>query len=101
MSTMVVVRYETRGEAAEENERLVRRVFAELAEQRPDGLRYATFRLADGVSFVHLAVVEGEENPLAGSAAFADFQKGIGERLTGGPDRAEATLVGSYRAFTA
>jgi hypothetical protein len=100
MSTMVVVRYETRGEAAEENERLVRRVFAELAEQRPDGLRYATFRLADGVSFVHLAVVEGEENPLSGSAAFADFQKGIGERLADGPDRAEATLVGSYRAFT-
>lgn len=100
MSTMVVVRYETRAEAAEENQRLVREVFAQLNQDRPDGLRYATLRLADGVSFVHVAVVEGETNPLTELAAFARFQEGIGDRLVAAPERSEATLVGSYQAFT-
>ncbi|MEU4547321.1 hypothetical protein [Nonomuraea dietziae] len=97
MSRMFVVRYETRAEAAEENQRLVRQVFAQLNEDRPDGLCYATFRLADGVSFVHVGVVEGETNPLVELAAFAEFQKAIGERLVAPLDRSDATLVGSYR----
>ncbi|MEU4331520.1 MULTISPECIES: hypothetical protein [Nonomuraea] len=97
MSRMFVVRYETGAEAAEENQRLVRQVFAQLNEDRPDGLRYATFRLADGVSFVHVGIVEGETNPLTESAAFEEFQKGIGERLVAPLDRSDATLVGSYR----
>ncbi|GAA3467582.1 hypothetical protein [Nonomuraea roseola] len=97
MGRMFVVRYETAAEAAEENQRLVRQVFAQLNEDRPDGLRYATFRLADGVSFVHVGIVEGETNPLMESAAFEEFQKGIGERLAAPPDRSDATLVGSYR----
>jgi len=29
-------------------------VYDELHERNPDGLRYATFQLDDGVSFVHL-----------------------------------------------
>ncbi|MDJ0347633.1 hypothetical protein QMK19_41160 [Streptomyces sp. H10-C2] len=100
MSTMFVVRYETRAEAAGENQRLVQQVFAQLNQDRPDGLRYATFRLADGVSFVHVGVVEGEANPLSELTAFAEFQEGIGDRLVAPPDRSEATLVGSYRVLT-
>lgn len=101
MSNMVVVRYQTRAETAAENEQLVRQVFAALDRERPDGLRYATFRLADGLSFVHVAVIEGETNPLPALAAFAQFQGGIGERLVAPPAVSEATLVGSYRLFTA
>jgi len=97
MSTAKVVRYTTKPEHADENERLIRKVFAELAEHEPDGIRYAAFRLDDGVSFVHVAVVEGEQNPLASSAAFARFQKAIGERCAEGPVAADAALVGSYR----
>ncbi|WP_231499904.1 hypothetical protein [Saccharothrix sp. NRRL B-16314] len=101
MGSMVVIRYETRAEVADENERLVRQVFAELDEGRPDGLRYATFRLADGVTFVHLAVTEGETSPLVELPAFKEFQEAIGERLVDGVDRSAATLVGSYRLLTA
>ena len=75
-----VIRYTTRPECADENERLVREVFAELAQENPAGLRYATFRLADGVSFVHVAVTDGDENPLTSSPAFAAFQADIGQR---------------------
>ena len=51
MST-TVVRYTTRPESADENQALVEQVFTELAASRPPGLRYASFRLADGVSSV-------------------------------------------------
>jgi hypothetical protein len=97
MSRIRIVRYRTRPEAAEENQRLVEKVFAELGAQDPGGLRYATFRLADGVSFVHVVVHEGDDDPLAGSAAFAAFQRGIGDRVAEPPKAEEATLVGSYR----
>ena len=53
MPVTKVVRYRTKSDRAEENERLIREVFAELAEEQPAGLRYAAFRLDDGVSFVH------------------------------------------------
>jgi hypothetical protein len=98
MST-TVVRYETRPDAAEENQRLVEQVFAELNSKDPGGLRYATLRLADGVTFVHVAVTEGEANPLAQSGAFAEFQTGIRDRVVGAPEPAQATVVGSYRFF--
>ena len=96
MPTTRVIRYRTKPEHADENERLVRNVFAELAEHRPEGLRYATFRLDDGVSFVHVAVTDGEETPLTSSPAFAAFQSAIGERCAEGPILAEATVIGNF-----
>jgi hypothetical protein len=99
MSEMVVVRYETRVDAAAENQRLVERVFLELNETAPPGLRYAAFRLADRVSFLHVVLREGEHNPLTQSAAFADFQRGLADRMVGPPVRTDAVPVGSYRFF--
>lgn len=58
---------------------------------------YATFRLANGVSFMHVAVFEGAGNPLAELVAFKEFQAGIGDRCAEPPQASEATLVGSYR----
>jgi hypothetical protein len=97
MPVTKVVRYRTKPESADENERLIRDVFAELADDQPGGLRYASFRLDDGVSFVHVAVIEGAANPLQSSKAFARFQSDIGQRVEEGPTAADATIVGSYR----
>jgi hypothetical protein len=97
MNKAVVVRYTTRPEAADENQRLIENVFAELGRNDPGGLRYATFRLQDGVTFVHMAVVDGDTNPLEKNAAFAEFQRGIGDRCVDRPVVSDATLVGSYR----
>lgn len=93
----VVVRYRPRPDRADENEQLVEAVFAELAETRPDGLRYTTLRLADG-SFLHIAQIEDGRNPLADVAAFAAFQDGIAERCEPGegPDPQNAEVIGSY-----
>jgi hypothetical protein len=97
MTTTKVIRYRTDPEHADENERLIRAVFAELGREDPDGLHYAAFRLDDGVSFVHVVVLDGEENPLTSSLAFAAFQAGIAERCAEGPVPAEATAIGSFR----
>jgi hypothetical protein len=95
--TTKVVRYRTTPECADENERLVRQVFAELATTDPGGLRYAAFRLDDGVTFLHVAVLEGEENPMAASPAFAAFQSDIADRCAEGPAPSDAAVIGIYR----
>ncbi len=94
----IVVRYRPEADRADENQRLVENVFTDLLASEPGGLRYATFRLADG-TFVHIADVEGDENPLTSSAAFAEFQREIADRCEPGegPNPQPATLVGSYR----
>jgi hypothetical protein len=101
MST-VVVRYQTKPERADENQKLVEQVFEELRRQAPVGLRYATFRLDDGVSFVHIAAVDTADgsNPLAALPAFAEFTAGIADRCVEPPAARDATLVGSYRLYS-
>jgi hypothetical protein len=96
MTVAKVIRYTTKPESADENERLIRNVFAELARNHPDGLQYAAFRLGDGVSFLHVAVLDGADNPLSASAAFGEFQSGIQDRCAEGPAPSDATVVGSY-----
>lgn len=95
----VMVRYTVKPERAAENERLVRAVYDELAHTEPAGLRYATFRLDDGVSFVHLASIETEDgrSPLQNVQAFREFQNGIGERCAEAPVVSELREIGSFR----
>lgn len=92
----VIVRYTVKPDRVAENEQLVRDVYAELARTQPDGLRYATFKLPDGVSFVHLAV-HGQDNPLKWVAAFGRFQEGIRDRCDEQPVVTHLEEVGSYR----
>ena len=48
------------------------------------------------MTFVHVATIEGEDNPLVSSAAFSRFQQGIADRCEEGPIAMDATVVGSY-----
>ncbi len=95
----VMVRYKVKPDRAQENEELVRAVYDELQRTTPVGLRYATFQLEDGVSFVHVAQTEGGQNPLTEVAAFREFQKEVGERCEEPPVVAELREIGSYRFF--
>jgi hypothetical protein len=100
--TTTVVRYQVKPERADENQRLVEDVFAELAERQPAGLRYATFRLHDGVTFVHVATVEAgtTSNPLFSVPAFSVFQAEIADRCDVQPLALGADVVGSYRLLS-
>jgi hypothetical protein len=99
MEKRLVTRYAMRsGEAADENQRRVEGVFAELAEVKPDNVSYIVLRLADN-SFVHVSFHDhgdDETNPIASTSAFAHFQAGHEERRDGAVDQQTAQLVGAY-----
>jgi hypothetical protein len=96
----VMVRYRVHPDRVAENEQLVRAVYDELAVSQPEGLHYATFKLPDGVTFIHVAQHD-EPNPLATIAAFQRFQEGIRARCEEPPAVTELDEVGSYRLFDA
>jgi hypothetical protein len=93
----VMVRYKVKPERVGDNERLVRAVYDELKALDPDGFHYATFKLEDGVSFMHLSFSEGERPPLPDLEAFRRFQEDIGERCDEPPVVTQLGEVGSFR----
>jgi hypothetical protein len=94
----IMVRYKVKPEHAAKNEELVRAVYEELHRTDPAGIRYATFKLDDGVSFIHLHTSERESgNPLAQLDSFKAFQEGIGDRCDEQPIVSELHEVGSFR----
>jgi len=92
----VVVRYKTKPDRADENQALVKSVFKERRKATP-AVRYAAFRLEGGVTFAHVAFIEGDQNPLGEVAAFKEFQREIGDRCEEPPATQAATVVGSFR----
>ncbi len=96
-----VVRYKVKADRADENRQYIKKVFAQLDENKPDGLRYVSFNLDDGLSFVHIAVVETTDgkNPLPETTAFQDFVSDIKDRCDEPPVATKADIVGSYRLF--
>ena len=96
-----IVRYKLKAGKAEENRQYIRKVFAELEEKKPDGLRYVSFNLDDGLSFVHIAVVETDDgnNPLPETDAFKAFVADLKDRCDEPPVATSADIVGSYRLF--
>lgn len=99
----VMVRYTVKSDEAAHNQRLIEAVFAQLAAEQPGGLRYASFKLADGVSFMHIASVETDDgkNPLLAVEAFKAFTAKVADRCVQPPVTVELDEVGSYRIFDA
>ena len=92
-----MVRYKVRPEQADENVALVQAVYAQLNEERPEGLHYATFRLPDGVSFMHIVVDSDQPGRILNElAAFTAFVTDIENRCDEPPVVTELTRVGSY-----
>lgn len=95
----VVVRYRTKPDRAEENQQLVENVFAELDRMSATGFAYVSFRLDDGVSFIHVVVEEEGESSvsLADVPAFRAFVADIADRCDEPPVALGATVVGAHR----
>jgi hypothetical protein len=97
----VMVRYRLKPDRVAENEALVRAVYEELHRTKPSGLRYGTFRLEDGVSFIHLSSTETDDgrSPLSDLPAFGEFQREIADRCAEAPVVTELDEIGSYRLY--
>lgn len=99
MEKRLVTRYAMRSAAdADENQRRIEAVFADLAASRPSNVSYLVLRLEDD-SFVHVSFHnhrEDEVNPIASTAAFAHFQADHAARREGAVVQQRAELVGAY-----
>ena len=95
----IVVRYQAKPERADENQRLIEAVFAELNDREPEGFTYKVFRLEDGVSFIHVVIEHDVDEPesLQDVAAFQAFVADIADRCEIPPVAMGATIVGGYR----
>jgi hypothetical protein len=95
----IVVRYQAKPERADENQRLIEAVFAELDEGEPKGFTYKVFRLEDGVSFIHVFIEHDVDQPeyLQAVPAFQAFVAGVEDRCEIPPVAMGATIVGGYR----
>ena len=95
----IVVRYEAKPERADENQRLIEAVFADLEARAPEGFTYKVFRLDDGVTFIHVVIEHEVDEPdsLQDVPAFQAFVAGIADRCDVPPVATGATIVGSYR----
>jgi hypothetical protein len=96
--TRTIVRYRVKPDRVSENEALIRAVYAELHASRPGGIAYATYKLGDGVSFVHIARSDhpDQSNPLTELASFREFTREVGDRCDEPPVVSDATEIGRY-----
>jgi hypothetical protein len=96
-----LVRYKLKADKVEENKQLVKAVFEELNKNKPAGLRYASFGLPDGVTFLHIASIETADakNPLSVTEAFPLFTKDIKDRCEEPPVAMDLSEVGAYNFF--
>ena len=95
-----IVTYTVKSGREEENAALVRAVFEELAQKKPDGLRYAVFQAADSGEFIHLCTDQGAASgALQKLSAFQAFVTGAADRHEQQATFKEFELVGAYRTF--
>jgi hypothetical protein len=94
-----MVRYTVKPDRAEENVSYIAAVFRQLEKERPDSVRYAVFRLDDGVSFIHLVAIDGEGNALRELSAFQAFLDGIIDRCAVPPETIPLQVLETYRVY--
>lgn len=81
------------------NEKLINEVYEELCRRKPEGFNYTTYKLDDGLTFIHVALNESDgESPLVTLPAFKKFQEGIKERCEQLPVVSHVEKIGSYSA---
>jgi hypothetical protein len=98
--SVMMLRAAVKAESVDEVEAAAKAMFAALDRDQPQGIRYASAKLADGVTFVILLQVdEGIENPLPAVPEFQEFQASLPGWLAGPPTPEQLTLVGSYNLF--
>jgi hypothetical protein len=93
-----LVRYRVKPNEVAENERLVKEVYKQLHHSKIEGFHYATFKMPDGVSFVHIALADNDDahKAFGNLSAFKDFQSNIKDRCDELPVVSLVTEIGSY-----
>lgn len=97
---VLMVRSKVNEEHVADVETAIGQVFSAIDRAVPENVRYASCKLADGVTFVAvLEVDEGTENPLPALPEFREFQESLKSWVAGPPSPEQLTVIGSYRLF--
>jgi len=95
--TVLMVRSTVKPEFTADLEAALQKMFTAIEKAQPAGVRYASYRLPDGVTYVaQLELEDGIENPLPAIAEFRDFQAGLKDWLAGPPVAEHFEVRGSY-----
>jgi len=98
MNTIKIVRYTLKTDRAAENEQRIKAVFLQMLDKKLPGIEYAVYKLADGVSFVHILSYERESahQALINLPAFQEFQAQAKDRFEESPLVSGAEEIGFY-----
>jgi quinol monooxygenase YgiN len=95
-----MIRAKIKADKVAELEKAVKELFTAIEAAQPQGVRYASCKLPDGVTYVILLALDDDENnPLGAVPAFRDFQENLKTWIAGPPAIEQLTPVGSYRLF--
>lgn len=93
---IIMVRYKVKPEHVSENEDALKEVFTNIENEKPVGIHYASFKLADGVSFVALVHLEEGATPLTEYPYFQKFQSNLMGIVDGQPEQEILDAIGTY-----
>jgi hypothetical protein len=100
--SVTLLRQKVKDGVVEEAETAVRDLFATLDRERPEGIRYASTRVADSSTFVILLELDdGSEDPRPAIPEFARFLEQLRGWVDGPPVIETLDVVGSYNLFGA
>jgi hypothetical protein len=100
--SLTLVRQNVKDGSLEEAEAAVRDLFATLDRVRPEGIRYASTRVAGSSTFVILVeLADGSEDPRPAIPEYGRFLEQLEDWVEGPPVIEQLDVVGSYDLFEA
>lgn len=93
----VMIRWKVKPDQVEHELELLRAVYEDMHAVRPEGLRYATFQLDDGVTFMDVAEMADGPGVLQGVEAFQRYGATLDERCDEPPVVSVLHEVGAFR----
>jgi hypothetical protein len=97
---LMMVRARIKADSTDEIEAAGRTLFSALDREQLQGIRYASCRLPDGVTYLNLLELEdGIENPLPALPEAKEFQEKLKSWLAEPATSESLTVIGSYRLF--
>jgi len=98
--SVTLLRQKVKDGSVDESEAAVRDLFATLDRVRPEGLRYASTRVADSSTFVILVELDDDgDDPRPAIPEFARFVEQLKDLVDGPPVIEQLDVVGSYNLF--
>jgi hypothetical protein len=98
--SVTMVRQKVKYGSVKEAEAAVRNLFTTLARVHPEGVRYASTRLADTTTFVALfELADGVEDPRPAIPEYRRFLEQLKDWTDGSPVIERLDVVGSYNLF--